>query len=573
MTAWLALLLILVAAFVIRVEGIELRGMTHVEVYVPGIDLPKGIAEPPPRIGIMDTLSWHWHSEPHPQGYFFSMWPWTKLFGTELGTLRLPIVILGTGTVLLTFLLAARLFGTWVGLASALLVTLNGHQIYWSQMARPYGMATFLGVLSTFLLTELLLQKRRQTLKEIAYVAVTWMGVFTQIFFWPFLAGQMLFAAWYVKRKDTEVPRILKLQSIVAILGTPLWAHAIYNSREITLGYPSLEFVQQFLTFAFLFQPDHLSIPARYVSLYITVPLTIIALVLLVLGLRDKRPSLPLNPRLENADFRSLVPIAAGLVVILLALAWYAWRRQLPMAMTAVVPILACLAIPLAGRPLNSIHNFVNRALGDRPLMSNGVALLVMCCFIPTLLLFLIALARPLIMDRGFLMLTPYLIILLALGLRKTASIKPLFLLLVIVLGAAHAYSMYFYRTVPGANDYRLTAEQIITHAEPGDLIFVPRFSWVTTPLFYHMQDDYDRLVAGDFSRALEQHPDARVWLPLFSDQMPNAGMQAALQCLEIIDEYTAHRSRVFLFARPQGKAAGMEECEQQWTIVPQSGD
>lgn len=560
-TVWAVLLLVVALGFLLRIEGTELRGMTHVEVYIPGIQLPENISEPPPRIGLMETLAWQWHGDPHPPGYFYSMWPWTKLFGTEIGTLRLPSVLLGTASVILVFLLAARLFGTWTGLASAALLALNGHQIYWSQMARPYILATFLGLLSTYLLTGLLQQTRRQRLKEIAYIAVTWMGVFTQIFFWPFLAGQMLYTAWYARRKNTETPRILKLQSIVAMLGAPLWAHAVYNSREIILGYPTLEFLQQFLTFAFLFQHDFLSIPERDISPYIVAPLTITALLLLIMALRNSNASLPLAPRLEDNSVRPLVPIAVGMCLVVLALATLSWRRQVPMSLAAIVPFLALLAVPLAGKPLQGIQAFIRRLAGEQPFMTNGVALMFMCSLVPTLLLFLIALKRPLIMDRGFLLLTPYVIVLLALGLRQIAPRRLLFLPLAAALLAAHGYSIYFYRSMPHANDYRATAQQIIANLEPGDIVFVHNKSWVTTPLFYHLQGHHDRLVATDYLQALQQHPDARVWLPLYSDQVPTAEMERALACLEKVDVYTAHRSRLVLFARPPGSAVLPAGC------------
>lgn len=559
---WLLLILIIGIAFTLRIESIDLRGMTHVEVYVPGIPLPENISEPPPRIGLKDTVIWHWHAEPHPQAYYLIMWGWTKLFGADLEVLRLPSVLFSLGTIVFTFLLASRLFGVWVGLASALLLALNGHQIYWSQLARMYGMATFLAVVSTYLLVDLLASSKLQRSKEIAYTAITCLGVYTQIFFWPFLAGQMLFTAWYSGARNTQVSRVLKLQAIVAMLGAPMWAHAVYTAREIVIGHPTLEFLQQFLTFAFLFQPDTLSLPAREVSILITAPLTIIAVYLLFLALRYKGGLLSLQPRYEDPGIRRLIPISVGMVLVVLALAWSAWRRNIPMAMTALVPLLALLVVPVTRGFLTRVRERMDGYFGSRKYLSVGVALLVMCCFVPTLLLYAVALWKPLIMDRGFLLLTPSLIILLALGLRQAAKKKAIFILLVLVLGSAHLYSIYYYRTMQGPRAYRATAEHLLARIDPTDLIFVHKASWITTPLFYHLQGRESQLVAEDFTRVLQENPEARVWIPLFSDQTPTAEMLQALHCLNQVDEIVGHRSRLRLYIRANSQNGMADACK-----------
>ena len=84
-----------VLSLAMGIEGIERHGMTHVELYVPGITLPADISEPPPRLDLLTTLDWHLHWEPHPPGYFALMWFWTKLAGTGLTALRMPSVIFG----------------------------------------------------------------------------------------------------------------------------------------------------------------------------------------------------------------------------------------------------------------------------------------------------------------------------------------------------------------------------------------------------------------------------------------------------------------------------------------------
>ena len=111
---------IAVVAFAIRAVDIEHRGMTHVEVYVPGIELPDDISTPQPRIGIGETLKWHYFREPHPPAYYIMGWAWTRVAGTELWVLRLPSVLLGAASIFLVYALGVRTGGRAVGLLAAL---------------------------------------------------------------------------------------------------------------------------------------------------------------------------------------------------------------------------------------------------------------------------------------------------------------------------------------------------------------------------------------------------------------------------------------------------------------------
>lgn len=563
-----ALIFIIGVAFVLRIEGLALRSMSHVEVYVPGIVLPDEISEPPPRIGIKETILWHWHKEPHPQGYYFLGWVWTKIFGTDLRTLRFPSVLFGTGAVFLIYLLAAKLFGRPVGLISAALLALNGHQIYWSQTARMYEMATFLSLLSTLLLTQLLDGSERKKIKEISYAAVTWLGLFTQIFFWPFLAAQMLFAAWFSKGVKGQIPRLLKIQTIVAIFGAPLWTHAVYLSREIELGHPSITFAQQFLNFGFLLQPNSPEYNTGDVSSYITIPLTVIAILALATGLRANSDRVALGKaEMESDRLGSIIPISIGFVLIILGLSLGSWKRQEYMAITACVPILALLIVPLMGRPLNGIQQFCASRLASNLWPSPGVSLMLISCFVPSILLFMVAFVKPLLIDRGFLFLSPYLIVLLALGLNKLVRRKVLFIPIAVFVISIHAYSYLFYRAVPDANDYRSIAQQMIAKMKPNDRIFVPKKSWVSTPLFYDLIGYHDRLVAENYAEALKQNPDARVWLPLFSDQMPSTEMAMSLGCFYEIDQVESHNSRALLLVRKGGDTNS--RCAETFWVEP----
>ena len=154
-SGWAAAVVLALVTLVLAMEGMERRGLAHPEVYVPGIDLPAGISEPPPRLTLADTLGWQFHADVHPLGYYGVMWAWTELFGTDLTTMRLPSLLAGVVSVLCLFALGSR-YGTVVGLLAAGMLALNGHHIYWMQNARMYTLALLLGLASVLLLIKVL---------------------------------------------------------------------------------------------------------------------------------------------------------------------------------------------------------------------------------------------------------------------------------------------------------------------------------------------------------------------------------------------------------------------------------
>ncbi|MEQ9568846.1 MAG: glycosyltransferase family 39 protein, partial [Longimicrobiales bacterium] len=249
---------------VVGLEGIERRGMSHVEVYIPNIELPDGLSEPPPRLDLGDVVWWHWHDEPHPPGYFVAMWGWTKAFGTSLVSLRLPGVLFGGLAVGLMVLVGARLYGAAAGLVAAGLLALNGHHVYWMQNARMYEPSLAFGLLSTWLWIRLLERDRLPLWEAVAYVAATAAGVYLQVYVWPFIAGQMAWTLLVASRR--RVHPVLGLQTLAVILGTPMWAHAVYRAYSQPQNATSFTFVQDFLNFGFLFQPDDWSLVARDVA-------------------------------------------------------------------------------------------------------------------------------------------------------------------------------------------------------------------------------------------------------------------------------------------------------------------
>lgn len=279
----LGLVGIVVLGGALRLDGLAAKTLTHTEALVPNLAWPDA-AFPPARFSFYDTFWWHFHSEGHPQGYAFLMWAWTKVAGTGLAVLRLPSVVFGVGCLLLIYGIGRIGYGTRTGLLSAALLAVNGLHIYWSQYARMYVMACFLALLSTYLLLLTARQTDGRRWRSAAYVLTSWLAAYTQSFFWPVLATHALWST--LQRNASRSRYLLTLQALVVALGASSLAHTAYLGDDVSLPGPSWDFLAQYLTFGFLFEPDLFSVPARFVPPVVGILGLLLALGCLIQGFR-----------------------------------------------------------------------------------------------------------------------------------------------------------------------------------------------------------------------------------------------------------------------------------------------
>lgn len=101
------------------------------------------------NLGFLDFVTKYPIGDFHPPLYFAILWIWGHLFGFSENIARLPSVLLGVGTIGLTYLIGKDLFserssptGKKVGLLGALLLALAPLHVYYSQEARMYSLAT-----------------------------------------------------------------------------------------------------------------------------------------------------------------------------------------------------------------------------------------------------------------------------------------------------------------------------------------------------------------------------------------------------------------------------------------------
>ncbi len=524
------------------IEGIERNGMTHVELYVPGITLPDGISEPPPRLDLLTTLNWHLNWEPHPPGYFALMWFWTKLAGTGLTALRLPSVVLGCVSVILIFVLAVDLYrNAALGVIAAALLALNGHQLRWMQAARMYEMALLLGLISTCLWIRMMRSRKPDPLKEAGYVLATLLGVYSHSLFWLLLAAQMAFGIIGHSRSNGQPTRPYYIQTLCVILGTPMWAHGLYIGTAVNSGGAvSGGFLQDFVNFGFLYTPE-----TGDLSLWPKLGLTVLAVICITAFLTKREFDWPRTDSPSIPAVKHLVPLAIGIQLVILAYALAAWRRNALLVAVSFSPWMVVGHLVLVQR-FSRVTQWMN---GHIPRVLSPVFVLPS---IIALALFAIGIIQPIGVSRAVLFAVPLLLIVIAGGLvvitehSRTLGGLAMALVLVASLGSLRAS-----RNPDFTSDYRAAGAQLLEHLEPGDLIFVKSRDWAVTPLFYYLQGQFDRIVASQYEDAVDKKRPARIWIPLLEqgDWVPQ-GSREALKAYRPTRTFSSTGIRLRLYER-----------------------
>lgn len=530
-----------VLSLAMGIEGIERHGMTHVELYVPGITLPADISEPPPRLDLLTTLDWHLHWEPHPPGYFALMWFWTKLAGTGLTALRMPSVIFGVASVILIFVLAVALYrNATIGVIAAALLALNGHQLRWMQAARMYEMALLLGLVSTYLWIRMMRSHKPEPVTEAGFVLATLLGVYSHTLFWTLLAAQMAFSIIGSSRSSGELTRPYFIQTLCVILGTPMWAHALYIGTAVNSGGAATGgFFQDFVNFGFLYTRE-----IGDIAFWPKIGLTALAVICIAAFLTRRDFDWERTESGNMPAAKSLLPVAVGIQLLILAFALAAWRRNALLAVVSFAPLMVVLHLVLLQRFSHItqwLRGHIRRALSPAIIVPSIVGL-SLCA---------IGIVQPVAVSRAVLFAVPLLLIVFAGGLVAITERYRLWgtfamaIVLVASLGSLRAA-----RNMQWAADYRAAGAQLLAHIETGDLIFVRSRDWAVTPLFYYLPEQFNRIVASRYEDAVDQKRPPRIWIPVLEGDGPPQGSADALKAYRQTRTFSSSGIRLQLFER-----------------------
>jgi len=561
-----ALGLILAVAAGVRFHDLDVRTITHPELYVPGIELPANLVETDlPRLTVGKVVSGCINHEPRPPLWYVLMLGWTKVAGTGIFALRLPAVVCGIASIVLIYVLGLREGGEATGLVAAGMLALNGHHVFWSQSARSFAVVCCLGLLSTVLLVRMARGGSRSLGSLFLYGVSTLAGLAMEIFLWPVFLTQILWVAGK-GAKGAAVLSLLRWQLLLFLAASPLCALAVHQSKipSHAVGEP-LTFLGQFLQFGFLFEPDY-RMPLGPLATAATFVLPLLALVLVGVGLVSKGEDEETEASVLSGPptwlWLSVELAALGSILVLggrsYASVWSDNRRTAAILATALIPVSG----PLVDRLLRRSWPLLQGDPARRWLAPAGwVSLSGLLAVVPITMIFAISPVVPLFASRGILLFTPYLIVTAARGFVALVGRDLRWLAIGLVLAVVHPWSVYHWHQRPTSpRDYKALTRELATRLKESDLIFVRGNWWQTSPIFYYLKADRYRFVGKDYSEEIATRPRARVWAVAWEDNSMPPEMIDALRDYHRGDEIEVWGARAVLYTAPSDKLSIRDE-------------
>jgi mannosyltransferase len=184
----------------------------------------------------------------HPPLYFILLYLWMSVAGRSEFALRFTALFWSVSLVPLVYLLGRRAFGTREGMAAALLMTISPFHVWYAQEARMYTLATFLGLLSSYLLL-LALQKGRSSL-WLAYTLAALAAPYAHLYSCFVLLFQGLFVLLWAWRSRPRVPflRAWLLSQVGIGLGFLPWVGTVLKEYVSNATYwPGILDMERFL--------------------------------------------------------------------------------------------------------------------------------------------------------------------------------------------------------------------------------------------------------------------------------------------------------------------------------------
>jgi hypothetical protein len=501
----------------LRFSGLCDHTVDHNEIYVPGLRLPSEMSIPGPRLTFSTTITSTVAIECHPPGYYLLMLPWTKLFGTSPLALRFPSAIADIATILLIYLLGARLGLEKAGVLGSFLWATAGLPIYLAQEARMYPLVCFFGVLATILLIESYQGERsHQRLIIGTYVIAILAGLATSHFFWPILITHMLYVQFGPTPSKKSATPQAQWQLFVLALASPLLAIAVFQSGRPSYLSPNVwpSVLAYFRLLYVWYSGEVLTVTAwlSWVASFGCILLLIVGVLRTCQWTRTANQNTVVCPRwlLYGAALIATMSIEAFALITHYRQSEFTWLepRNGAIVICGAIPLLAIAVDFIFRRGL--IATWLQSCVGT-PL--GPIWLVVFLSIIPVCLLALISISIPLITGRTVSMFAPYLMLFISVGAVRLCQIRLLRGFAVVFLLSLNVAGFLEFRKQPHSpNDFKTFAAKVAPKVQIGDLWFTFRH-WATSPIFYYLDPDRYTFVYRDYAHVLSLQPLARVWV------------------------------------------------------------
>jgi mannosyltransferase len=186
--------------------------------------LDEAVTSQVSELGIWELVQWMINeNDNNPPLYYMLMHFWVSVFGDSEFSLRLPSVIIGTGSVLMIYLMGKLVFNRTTALIAALILAVSVFHIEYSQEARSYSLLAFLTLCSFYFFFRTL--SGSKALYAVAYVLSSVLLMYSHFYGVFILVAQNIFCLTrYFLNRDVfklSLGKWIGLQVITGLLFVP----------------------------------------------------------------------------------------------------------------------------------------------------------------------------------------------------------------------------------------------------------------------------------------------------------------------------------------------------------------
>jgi hypothetical protein len=467
--------------------------------------------------------------------------------------------VFGILSIVLIFTLGRLAEDARTGFLAAAFLAFNGHQIYWSRIARPSTLVCALGLLScVFLVLATRSQSARREYQWL-YMLAALAGLASAHYFWMILAGQMTFCFVNMGGEQDAYRAILVCQLLIVALAAPLVTLAVFQGGAPYLGDDVTSPATGLLDFGFLFEGS-----SRQTVLLARLrpSLAAVGAGLLLAGLLSVgRGSREAAVAWKEPNARVFAVVAGLACAYTLAFASIlAGMRPVKthlLAATSALPAAAFAAAWMLNRHARHIAK-AGQLVRLVPIMSHtSRSLLSVMAIVPFGLTVVASTVTPLMASRHLLIFVPYFLLVMTRGLlwllgpmdRRPRRVA----LATVLVGAAvvHAASIrYNLQRHQSPHDYQGLAERWKPQVQTADVILVADH-FRTTPLFYYMKPSDYVFVGRGYSTEVRKRNQSRVWVLRIAGLPPLPNIEEAVAGYERAAEVRAGNIGADLYVRP----------------------
>ena len=187
--------------------------------------------------GVRDVISSLRHAGMHPPFYYLLLHHTIQFLNNSVMTLRSLSLVFSVLSIALIFFLGKAIHSEFLGLLSALFVTLSAFCLQYSVMVRPYPLLMFLSMFST-LLIHLLVTSNKFSLKNFGcylYIIASVVGLYTHYHYIFVILFQSVFVFLSVQKSVKRVLLITLIYLIIGLLFLP-WLPSLNDQLNVING-------------------------------------------------------------------------------------------------------------------------------------------------------------------------------------------------------------------------------------------------------------------------------------------------------------------------------------------------